>query len=65
MARVIGVDQTKFKQCTCGDCGSIIEYTINEVSRSTSTDYTGSSDTYYYITCPKCQKWVTVYPYTR
>lgn len=65
MAKVVGVDQSRFKRCTCNGCASIIEYTMNEVSRCDYKDYDGTSDTNYSIACPKCGKSVTVYPYAR
>ncbi len=55
MAKVVGIDKSKAKKKTCSDCGAIIEYFQYEVvSKIENEPYGGGSDTYHYLTCPKC-----------
>ena len=54
MATVIGTDTTKVLRATCWECASIVEYTPSETRKDSRRDYTGSSDTYVYLKCPKC-----------
>lgn len=35
-------------------CGRLLEINPLDVFSSTSHDYTGGTDTYYYVTCPVC-----------
>lgn len=48
------------KQCICNNCGAMLEYTPNDVRKDKRTDYTGCTDTYHLIDCPKCSKEITV-----
>lgn len=63
MVQVVGKDQSAVKRTTCRGCASILEYTLSEVSRGFSSDYTGGTDYYNYIRCPVCSKEVYVKGY--
>ena len=41
------------KRRICSNCGYELEYTPNDVVKRTSTDYTGSKDTYLELPCPR------------
>jgi len=58
--RLIGVDQTKERQITHKKCGAIIGFFSNEAIKGIHHDYGGGSDTFYYITCPKCGEQIEV-----
>jgi predicted nucleic-acid-binding Zn-ribbon protein len=54
MVEIVGVDNTKVLRVTCGNCASMLQYTRSETRRETYRDYTGGSDTYDILKCPKC-----------
>lgn len=54
MVEVVGVDNTKVLRVTCGNCASMLQYTRSETRREGHTDYTGSTDYYNVLACPKC-----------
>lgn len=43
----------KTKSVICNKCGYELEYTGEDVKSYDKTDYTGDTDTYYYIVCPR------------
>lgn len=51
-------DPSVVKRKVCYNCGATLEYVLNDVKRGSHTDYTGSSDSYDYITCANCNKTV-------
>lgn len=48
------------KRKVCRNCGVTLEYLPLDVKQGSDTDYTGSTDVYWYIDCPSCNKEVTV-----
>ena len=44
----------------CTNCGVKLEYVPADTREETRTDYTGGSDTYRVLDCPKCKKKLTV-----
>lgn len=50
-------DGSVVKRCVCHNCGATLEYTPADTRKITRRDYTGDSDTYTVIDCPKCQ-WI-------
>lgn len=54
MIKVIGTDSKKVQICTCGNCASVLEYTLADTSKVKSIDYTGGTDYYRYLKCPAC-----------
>lgn len=42
------------KEVICRHCGVTLNYTPNDIQHRTDTDFTGCSDTVYYIKCPNC-----------
>jgi hypothetical protein len=60
MAKVVGVDNTVAKRCTCKKCASIIEYLPIDILTEVSKDYSGGRDVYSFITCPTCSNTVYV-----
>jgi DNA-directed RNA polymerase subunit RPC12/RpoP len=48
------------KQTVCKKCGSTLEYTPNDVSKSRWTDYSGDINITSYIVCPNCTKEVII-----
>lgn len=63
MVQIVGKDPAAIKRVTCKGCASLLEYTLSEVTSFNSTDYSGCSDDYHYITCPGCSKRVYVKGY--
>ena len=57
---VVGVDQQAIKRATCRSCASILEYTPSDVVEWQNRGYDGSSDTEYYLPCPKCKNHVVL-----
>lgn len=54
MIKIIGEDSQYVKHCSCKTCAAKLEYTLSELKTMTTKDYTGGSDTSYYINCPRC-----------
>ena len=52
--KVISVDPSVYKRCTCKNCGSVLEYTPSDVQVKSVSDYTGSTEHYKCIECPVC-----------
>ncbi len=48
------------KRTACDNCGAQLEYTRSDTRIETRTDYTGSSDRYRVLNCPKCREKLTV-----
>jgi ribosomal protein S27E len=61
MVQVVGKDTGAIKRCTCKNCGSILDYTQNEVESRGGKDYGGYNWYEEYIRCPTCQSHVVVY----
>lgn len=53
MVKVVSDKPVRTKKVVCSKCGYELEYTGEDVQSHTSTDYSGCSDTDYYITCPR------------
>lgn len=60
VVRVVSEKPVKARQVTCTKCAYRLEYTGEDVSTVTRTDYTGDSDEYHYIKCPRCAEKVFV-----
>lgn len=60
VVEVIGIDQSKYKETTCHNCASRLRYTFYDVNKYLHRDYTGCTDTLYYINCPACRHEVVV-----
>ena len=58
--KVVGDDNSQVKRATCSNCAAILEYTFNDTRKKTVSDYTGGSDTYRMLTCPRCSTILTV-----
>jgi hypothetical protein len=56
MAHVIGESKEFVKQCTCRNCGAVIEYNQHEVKEKHGFDYSGGADGKQWIDCPRCSK---------
>ncbi len=54
MVKVVGRDEQAVKRITCKSCASILEYTLNEVKKYSSTDWSGGPDGHEWIDCPTC-----------
>lgn len=54
MVKVVGRDESAVKRTTCYSCAAVLEYTQRGMKTFTSRDYTESTNTEYYITCPDC-----------
>lgn len=57
---VIGKDESKKWKATCNNCSAILLYLPVDVKYSTSSDYSGVSDTTAYIKCPECKNTIYV-----
>lgn len=53
-------DPSVLKQVICGKCGVKLEYAPIDVKYKTYSDYSGGSDTDYYLPCPKCKTNISV-----
>lgn len=48
------------KECICRHCGVTLEYIPADVVKGYETDYTGSRDSYKFITCMNCHTEIRV-----
>lgn len=53
------------RETICGNCGSTLRYTPNDVQKEVHRDYGGGVDTEHFIQCPACGKKAYVNPYGR
>jgi hypothetical protein len=60
MPRLIKINKAKELRVTHKECGAVIGYFPTEVNTAQNYDYRGGSETWYYITCPNCNKDVEV-----
>lgn len=60
MVKIVGTDEKYVHRKSCRNCAAMLEYTLSEVTRSFTSDWTGSRDEWNYIICPKCSYKVTV-----
>jgi hypothetical protein len=51
-----GKDRNVGRELTCNNCGALLLVVPNDVKEYQSTDYTGCTDTSYYVDCPDCNK---------
>lgn len=51
------------KEVVCRNCGATLQYVPKDIQSITTRDYTGCSDTDYFITCPPCGERVHVKRY--
>lgn len=51
------------KEVVCHNCGSTLNYVPRDVQSHTYKDYSGCSDTDYFIVCPACDEKVFVKNY--
>lgn len=51
---VVGEDITVLKETSCRGCGAKLRYGTSDVKQGSSTDYTGDTDYYRYVECPRC-----------
>jgi RNase P subunit RPR2 len=58
--KIVGKDKQAVKTTTCKNCASILEYTHADTQREVRRDYGGGSDTYRFLTCPRCGETVNV-----
>lgn len=57
---VVGRNPAHVKRCSCKNCASELEYTINDTRTEVHTDYGGGRDQVRYIQCPVCNSKVFV-----
>lgn len=60
MVKIVSDGPKKAKKVICSKCTYKLKYTGVDVHSYSSKDISGCTDTYYYITCPKCQEEVSV-----
>lgn len=60
MIKVIAECQKAYKQCTCTNCGAVLEYTNADTTTRNVADYGGGSDTYRFVDCPRCKNEINV-----
>lgn len=60
--RVISKDPHRsiVKEKICANCGATLEYVPKDVKTKIISDYTGSKETWRYITCPECSEQIGV-----
>lgn len=56
MVRVVKTEPhpSVVKEVICRNCGATLEYVPADIEEVKHTDYSGSTDMYYYIQCPPC-----------
>lgn len=57
---IVGDDENKKRRATCGYCSAILEYTQADTKTYIVRDYSGCSETYRRIICPRCKEPLTV-----
>lgn len=57
---IVGEDEKSKRKATCKQCGAILEFLPADIQTGEVSDYTGSSDTYYWIDCPRCKNAIQV-----
>lgn len=62
---IIGEDDGVKREATCSDCGAKLQFLPKDIQSKTYRDYTGGSDTYCWIDCPRCRKNIQVSEYPR
>jgi hypothetical protein len=50
------------RHVTCRRCGTHLSYLPVDIQKRDYRDYSGVSDTHYWIACPTCREQVTVGP---
>lgn len=60
MTVVIIAQPNKFLYATCDGCMCKLQYVPNDIQHRDYKDYGGGSDRYYYITCPGCNRRVSL-----
>ncbi|MFC1638020.1 hypothetical protein ACFL2R_01210 [Patescibacteria group bacterium] len=60
--RVIEIkpDESVVKRVVCKSCGATLEYVPNDIKEYHGRDYSGGPDGREWITCPNCNKDVTL-----
>lgn len=56
---IVGIDETRYKFVTCGNCARRLKYTNFDKNSYVDYDYGGGSDRIEYIICPNCDQRVT------
>lgn len=60
---VIGKDPAQYRETTCRICASILRFVLADVQKKQVSDYTGDTDTVYYVPCPCCSNQVSTRGY--
>ena len=60
---IIGEDAKAKKVTTCGNCSAVLEYTHADTKVERRTDYTGCTDEYRALNCPRCGNSINVKMY--
>ena len=63
MVEIIGDDPALFKEVACRNCAARLRYRPSEVQSRTVKDYSGTSEMFYFIVCPRCSKDIGVRHY--
>lgn len=58
--KIVGEDKQKIKEVSCSNCALRLEYTMADTTTEKRTDYTGDTDTYRVLVCPKCSERIIV-----
>lgn len=61
--KVISVDPSVYKRCTCKNCGSVLEYLPSDKQQGVDVNYTGDKEFYRCIVCPVCDREVRLHGY--
>ena len=56
MIKIINTATEVFKQCTCKNCATRLEYAPSDVRSYHGRDYSGGPDGKEWINCPCCGK---------
>jgi hypothetical protein len=49
-------DPSVKRKVVCRKCGVKLEYVPLDIRKSVHTDYSGTSDEYFWIDCPRCKE---------
>lgn len=65
MVKVKSKKPVQPRSIICHNCKYELEFTGEDIKKGSSTDYTGWTDTYHYITCPRpsCNEEIIVSKY--
>jgi DNA-directed RNA polymerase subunit RPC12/RpoP len=59
---IVGENEEAKRKASCRKCGAVLLYLPIDVQQKDYRDYSGVSDTSYWIDCPRCRNKIVVKP---